>query len=610
VNRAYYEQELEFLRSNAPEFAKDNPRIAHMLANPGSDPDVERFIEGVAFLCGQVRAKLDDELPELTHGMMALLWPHYLRPIPSLSIMEFIPDLEAMQGPLPIPKGSEFAGKVIEGTRCRYRNCWDTVVRPLSLSEVKLETAAARPLELKLLFRCPSKAKLEALGLDRLRLHLTTPRNLRSAFTLYHLLTATTSVVTVSNGSTQHGRPEMQLHPDCVVPGGMDRAEAVLPFPDRSFAGYRLLQEYFALKDRFLFVDILGLDRAIDKLKLTDTLEVSLMFDRRPDVLPTVSRDDIRLHCVPIINLFELSAEPIRLMHDRTKYLIQPARTGGLADRRHAEVYSVDEVSGLVRAEGLESRPYRPFFDFKHSAMGGPADATFFQTSIVPNVKKGDLRFGTDTYISFVVGGQADIVPSDETVSIELTCTNRNLPTQLRAGDICEPTDHSPAGVKFRNIINPTANVAPPISKSLHWKLLSHMALNHVSLCDTNHFQRLIQVYDFHAEHDAQRAQDTRRLIEGIRSIKSYFEERLIRGAPVRGVRVDVELDEECFAGEGDAYLFATILERFFALYVTVNGFSQTNLKLVRSGWVKHFPPRWGEQITPGITRSDHAHAR
>lgn len=607
MNRAYYEQELEYLRSNAPEFARDNPRIAHMLANPGSDPDVERLIEGVAFLCGQVRAKLDDELPELTHGMMALLWPHYLRSIPSLSILEFIPDLEGMQGPMRIKKGAEFAARAIEGTRCRYRSCWDVDVRPMSLAEARLETAAARPLELKLLFRCPPKANLADMKLRELRLHLTTPRNLRSAFTLYHLLTATTTIATVSDGTSRHDRPEMQLHPNQVLPGAIDRAEGALPFPDRSFAGYRLLQEYFALKDRFLFVDVLGLDRAIDKLKLTDTVEVSFTFDRRPDVLPTVTRDDIRLHCVPIINLFQLSAEPIRLMHERTKYLIQPARIGGLADRRHAEVYSVDDVKGLVRAEGLESRPYRPFFDFKHSAAAGPTDATFFQTSVVPNIKKGDLRFGTDTYISFVVGGRADIVPPDETVSIELTCTNRDLPTKLRAGDICEATDNTPAVVKFRNIINPTATIPPPIARNLHWKLLSHMALNHVSLCDTSHFQRLLQVYDFQAEHDVQRAQDTRRLIEGIRSLKSTFEERLIRGAPVRGVRVELELDEECFAGEGDAYLFATILERFFALYVTLNGFSQTNLKLIRSGWIREFPPRWGEQITPGRIRSDHA---
>ncbi|MDU3889721.1 MAG: type VI secretion system baseplate subunit TssF, partial [Serratia liquefaciens] len=42
--------------------------------------DVERLLEGFAFLTGRLRQKLDDELPELSHSLMHLLWPNYMRP--------------------------------------------------------------------------------------------------------------------------------------------------------------------------------------------------------------------------------------------------------------------------------------------------------------------------------------------------------------------------------------------------------------------------------------------------------------------------------------------------------------------------------------------------
>ena len=597
----YYQDELRYLREVGPEFAAANPEIARYLADRGSDPDVERILEGVAFLCGRVRQKLDDELPELTASMMSLLWPHYLRPIPSMSVLEFLPQIEGMRAPLVVEAGSAFASVPIDGTRCRYRSCWPVVLRPWALRGIRLETEAAKPVRLVMVLQTSPSAKLEDIELGSVRFHLA--GDPATSFALYLLLAAHVGQVTVSDGSSRHDRAEETLGPDCVRAAGLDRSEAVLPYPQHSFAGYRLLQEYLAFKERFLFVDVRGLDRAVGKLKLENTLELAVTFNRRLETFPLVSLENVRLHCVPIINLFGHTADPIRLRHDRVRYLTQPS-TSGIADRRHAEVYSVDSVYGVNRAAGLESREYQPFYSFAHMGRGGPQSAIFYQTHPTPNVLGGDPRFGTDTYISFV-SGPAGQMPEEETISIELTCTNRHLPAELRAGDICEPTDSSPPGVAFRNIIKPTATVSPPLGKGLHWRLISHMSLNYVSLTHAERFRELLRVYDFQQEHDVRRALAHQRMLNGILSVRSEYRERMVRGTPIRGQQVAVELNEDHFGGEGDGYLFATILDRFMGLYVTLNAYSQLTVRFARIGRVCSFRPRWGDQATPADTRQD-----
>ncbi len=601
LGNTYYQDELRYLRDVGPEFARANPEVARFLADRGSDPDVERLLEGVAFLCGRIRQKLDDELPELTANLMGLLWPHYLRPIPSMTTLELLPDIDAMQAPLTVETGTEFASVPIEGTRCRYRSCWPVTLRPWRLESVQLQTEAGKPLRLAMRLRSSEKVPLEDLQLDSVRFHLS--GDPRTTFTLYLLLCAHVEKVTVSEPASTQSQREVTLPPGSISTAGLDTDEGVLPYPVRSFVGYRLLQEYFAFKERFLFVDLANLGDAVRELEADNAIEVAVTFNRRLESPPLVATDNLRLHCVPIINLFAHSADPIRAEHDRTQYRVQPAKTG-VADRRHLEVYSVDEVAGLSRAGGMTTREYEPFYSFQHAAAPDPREVRCYQTQITPNIIDGDPRRGTDTIISFVVGAAAGELPPEETVSLELTCTNRDLPRAIRAGDISEVTDSSPPSTQFRNLLSPTPTIAPPVGKALHWRLISHMTLNYVSLTELQHLKELIRVYDFRAEHDAQVGLAHQRMLDGILSIETRFDERLIRGAAVRGSQIDLALDEDHFAGEGDAYLFSAILDRFFGLYATINAYTQLTVRFSRSGQTYSFPARWGEQLTPASTKA------
>lgn len=595
MSNIHYQDELRYLRDVGPEFARANPQIARFLADPGLDPDVERLLEGVAFLCGRIREKLDDELPEITASMMALLWPHYLRPIPSVSILELKPDLDAMQAPLLVEAGAEFASISVEGTSCRYRSCWPVKLRPWWVEDVRLESEAAKPVRLIIRLRKTEKVDFETLDLDTVRFHLA--GDPQTSFFLYLLLAAHVDHFTVCPAGTGHNREEVRLEAEHVKPGGLDRNEGLLPYGAGSFTGYRLLQEYFAFKERFLFVDISGLASAASKLESAEGLNLSITFNRRFDSYPLVSRENVRLHCVPIINLFAHCADPIRLKNDRTQYLVRPSRTG-VADANHLEVFSIDEVHGISQTEGVSSHRYAPFYSFQHTA-GDPREATYYQMHVSTAIGRQKARQSTQTHISFVQGTEANQHPVEETISIELTCTNRDLPGALGAGDICKPTDSSPPTTTFKNLQRPTPTICPPLGKSLHWRLISHMTLNYVSLTNVDHFKELMRVYDFQSENDAQQLLVHQRMLEGILTIQTEFDERLIRGAIVRGSQIQIELNEDHFAGEGDAYLFSSILDRFMGLYATVNAYTQLTARFSRSGQVYSFSPRWGEQLTP-----------
>ena len=120
----YYQDELTYLRELGREFAAAYPAIAPMLAERG-DPDVERLLEGVAFLTGKIRQKLDDELPEVIHSVAALLFPHYLRQIPATSVIEFTPLPNVVREKLTVARMAEVGSVPVDGVFCRFRTTQD-----------------------------------------------------------------------------------------------------------------------------------------------------------------------------------------------------------------------------------------------------------------------------------------------------------------------------------------------------------------------------------------------------------------------------------------------------------------------------------------------------
>lgn len=579
----YYQDELSFLREMGREYAKTYPAAAQFLADRGSDPDVERLLEGFAFLTGRIRQKLDDEFPELIHAMVNLLWPHYLRPIPSISLVEFTPIAGAVRERQKIIRGTEVASIPVEGTPCRFRTCFDVDIYPFNLTEAALETSSQGRTLLRLRFAMSPGTTLRQANLESIRLHLFD----EPSYTLYLWLCRYVSELRIR--PIAQGKPgkEIALPPSRIRPVGFEKEEALFPYPKTSFDGYRLIQEYFTFPEKFLFMEISGLD-PIPQLGAGEAFEIDILFSRAPSASLRVSRENIRLYCTPVVNLLEVDSDPIRVDHSRVEYLIRPSGPSPL----HHEIYSIDRASGWVRGTA-EEHEYEPFYSFKHGL--GPSDrkATYYQLRI-RNAVVGD---GIDTYVSFVSSDQTNIIPPTETVVFRLTCTNRSLAAKLRVGDIETPTESSPEFAQFRNITKVSPTIRPPMGGDLYWRLISHLSLNYISLANVQALTGILGLYNFQSLYDRQAARANERRLEGIREVQSRVEDLLFHGIPIRGTATNIELMEDHFAGEGDMFLFSNILNEFLSLYASLNTFSRLTVKGKKEGEIYQWPPKIGHQI-------------
>lgn len=578
----YYQEELAFLREMGREFAAANPAVAHMLETKGADPDVERLLEGVAFLTGRVRQKLDDEIPELFQSMMSLLWPHYLRPIPSTGILQFQPMAEQLSGVIEIPRGTEVESIPVEGTSCRFRTCYDVDAAPIALADVTLDLPMATDAQLRLSFRTAGKVKLDQMGLKRVRVFLAD--EVVRASTLYLWLLRYGRYVELRNPDNDRS---LKLDHNTIKAAGFAENEAILPYPRHAFAGYRLLQEYFTCPAKFYFLDFVGLER-MQSLEVSERFEIIVPFSRRPEDEMRVDKNSARLFCTPIINLFDHSADGLRVDHTRTEYRIRPATSG--SPPQHFEIYSVNRVVGLVHGDARR-RDYPPLHAFKHQAEQG-GEAIYHQTRLYEAV----VGEGTDTHISFVSADQKHVVPPTETISIDLTVSNRNLPSRLKVGDVKVATTNSPEFARFRNITPISRSLRPPLGRGLHWRLISHLSLNYLSLLSVEALRGILELYNYQALSDRQAARENILRLEGLTALEAKPVERLMQGAPMRGTSILLQMNENNFAGEGDMYVFATVLNEFFALYASINALTELTVRGVKFGELYKWAPRLGKQ--------------
>jgi type VI secretion system protein ImpG len=321
---------------------------------------------------------------------------------------------------------------------------------------------------------------------------------------------------------------------------------------------------------------------------MTERFEINIEFSRPLDDSVRLQKDNFRLFCTPVINLFTRDADPIRVDNTRTEYRIWPSGK----EPTHAEMYSIDKVEGWVQGSS-KRRNYKAFESFEHRNDSEAAESSiYYRTRLHPAV----VGKGVDTYIAFVGADERHVLPPTETVSLQLTCSNRNLAEKLHAGDIATATGSSPEFSTFRNITAVSPSMMPPLEAGLHWRLISGMALNYVSLASIEAFRNILAVYDFRALHDRQAERVSQLRLDGLLQARVEPIDLLHRGLPIRGLRTHLEMRESNFAGEGDMFLLASILNVFLALYASVNSFHQLVVRGVEHGEVYQWPTRIGQQ--------------
>ncbi len=614
-----YESELSFVRDMGAEFARQFPKIAARLGMASvevADPYVERLLEGFALLTARVQLKMEAEFPTFTQSLLQMVYPHYFGPTPAMAVVQFSPEpgLRSMpQGAL-LPAGTELRSLLgtEDQTNCEFRTAHEVQLLPVEIADAEYiaspgaVTALGLPEQrgvraaIRVRLRTTGEGSFDKLAMDRLTLFLSGPEGARVR--LYEQLIA--NVASIYVRPTERPLPWQERLPDHAVRAlGFDPEEALLPRAPQSFDGYRLLQEYYAMPERFLFVEINNLDRPVGRCTSRE-LEIVLLLNRSEPTLATAfGPDQFALFCTPAINLFLKRSDRINLTGREDELHIVPDRMRP-AD---FEVFNVLSVEGYAPDQNTP-QPFLPFYA-ANDLSRNPEHRSYYLLRRVPRQLSSRARqrgprssyLGHEVYISLVNAEHAPYPPGLRQLGLDLLCTNRDLPLSMPVGK--QHTDLTIAVsapvASIRCIVGPTAPRPCRTDGDYAWRFISHLGLNYLSLVDNDTVHGAAALRELLRLYVPSPTSVAARHLEGLTSATSHPIVRRIRGAgPIavgRGLQITLTIDEAPFGGAG-AILLAAVLDQFFAKYVSINAFTETVLTNPERGEVMRWPMRLGQR--------------
>jgi len=592
----YYERELTFIREMGAEFARKYPKIAgRLLLEPDKceDPHTERLIEAFALISGRIHKKIDDDFPEITESILGITYPHYVNPIPSMSVVTFEPIRQNITpSGYRIEEDTSLFSKPVNGTPCRFSTCYPVNLWPIEVVSAELREpprlvkGAQQIIAIRL--KTYNNLKVSQLEWQKLRFFLNAPS--QYVYHLYELIFNNICHVECEVPGKQGGRKTVSLSPENIESVGFGVEEGMMPYSRRSFPGYLRLFEYFCFPEKFLFFDLSGLEK-LNEIEGEDTLEILIYLDRIAKSNLVVNKDTLCLNTTPAVNLFERIAEPIRIEQEQWEYRVIP----DMRRQDTTEVFSIDRV--FASSAGSPDKPFdfKAFYSLRHHLEEEDLQKkqAFWHMRRRASGKKDDN--GTEVFLSFTDLNFNPADPGVEVVTLHTTCTNRDLPSRLPFGDsggdffleVAAPVS------RITCLMKPTPSLRPSTGAALQWRLISHLSLNHLSIVEGGKeaLQEILTLYDF------ENSPTTRQQIQGITSLNSRHITKRVGQSFCRGVEVTVTFDENKYVGTG-LFLFACILERFLGQYVSINSFSQLIAKTIQQKEALCiWPPRNGNRI-------------
>jgi type VI secretion system protein ImpG len=615
-----YDQELKFLREMGVEFAREFPKVAGRLGIDGieakdcADPYVERLLEGAAFLAARVQLQLKLEYPRFSEQLLQTVFPSFLTPTPSMAIAEMRPQLadSVLATGFRVPRGSSLKSPLgkDESVPCEFRTAHDVTLWPLEIKEARyfgtaaglglagLSTIGNARAGLRLTFAVTAGLKASQLTLENLDLYLSGPEQLPRQIQEMLLSNALGFVVRSRDGAQQH-----VFGAERIAPLGYGEREALLPPSRRSFSGYRLLQEYFAFPERFLFVRLDRLRQALSTIEAGE-FEIIFLFDRPvANFESAVTADNFRLHATPIINLFQRRADRIQLGDRVPEYHL-------VVDRTHPmdfEVHDVVSVQGFGTRSEAETT-FQPFYGTTETTWHAQEQA-FFTLRREPRVLSARQRKygprssyqGSEVFVSLSDARSAPFNSDLRQLECTVLCTNRDLPLTMAVGRARSDLRFEGSGPieSIRIAAGPTRPRPAMVLGEGAWRLISHLSLSYGSLLDSEEGAGPAALRELLSLYSDSNDPVHRRQIEGVRSVATRpVIARLAGAGPVavgRGIEIILTLEDGAFEGSG-AFLLGAVLEEFFARYVSINSFTRTVLRTSERGEIKRWPNRSGRR--------------
>ncbi|KKB62801.1 type VI secretion protein [Robbsia andropogonis] len=623
----YYKRELGYLREQGSAFAQRYPKVANSLALHGDDvrdPHVERLIEASAFLAARVHRDLDQSFPQVPAALLANACPSLGQPVPSMTIARMA--LDPAQGKVTagyrVPRHTEMQVRTTHDASCRFRTAWDCILWPVTVVDAYFEGTDA----LRLTLATSDDTDFSELDIHSLRFHLN--GDWTETMPLYDLLIANIRGVEIHAAPTSmRDDPLSTVEPqNTMLPAsawrevGFAPDETVLAPPDHAYLPYTLLQEYFAFPRKFLFFDLTVPDGALGRGRHVDiVLRLTTTLSRTGDATLTsnagaalaVHAANFVLGCVPAINLFSRTSEPIVVDQRQYEYHL-------VADQRnHAqtEIYSVESVIGIdPLSDSTMTIP--PLTG--NGAKAVTPDAGVRWSARRERALRVDLS-GTEIYLAFSDHDNTPAAPAEQTVYATVICTNRRLPEQVTRGAtlLLEAVSQH---VRAHCLYAPTSQFDPPLGSATLWHLVSLLTLNYQSLLQGNRsashthpadgqhtspahgkaatddqhaawLHDLLMLFATQSERNQKQIHGIRRV--GTRPTTAHIGHDGWRGF-CRGTEIVLQFDADAFVGSSPLLLSA-VLSRFFAMYTSINAFVQLVSRGRDETW-KKWPPMSGLQ--------------
>jgi type VI secretion system protein ImpG len=594
MNLEFFKREKSYLRKIAHEFALKFPKVAGHLnlgAHESGDPQVERLIESFAFLTGNIQQVIEGEFPEVSTALLGILYPSLVNPVPSMSIARF----DIIPGDIPagtqatIPRFSKLFAQTTSGVTCSFRTAYEVRLIPLEVDYAGLESIdrfsfldkmANVGSVIRLRFKTKGDLQLDQFGLDSLRLYLNGDPMIVSL--LYETLFC--NVVKIAILPEGQEIPEF-LPLDSITPVGFQEGEEVIPLGENSHPAYGLIQEYFCFPEKYHFIDI----HHINTQASLKTFDLLLILDNSPKL--DITENSFVLNCAPIINLLEKNSGIIELNHKQFEYHLVPDPN----EEDYLEVHSVLKVTKST-ADADDEKTVEPFYGFGHR-LTRDDNQSYWYLKRKESWRKGVK--GTEAFLLFRNLAFESSQPKSERVYVKTLCTNRDLAENLPAGALLELEEK---GVIQQTIClkKPTPSLTPPLRGQTLWRLISNLSLNYLSLSDNTQAlaacRSILRTYNF---------TDSTTIEQQIMGLSSFSCDKTLyhtgfegwRGFR-KGLSVTLTVDPSYYAGSS-AYLFASVLRKFFSLYVSVNSFVETILvRTTQEGIWKRWTPMKGKKVT------------
>ncbi|MBP6082033.1 MAG: type VI secretion system baseplate subunit TssF [Providencia sp.] len=589
TSKSYFSNESKYLDELAEQVAIEKPHLVNLLSNAVQDPDSARLMDGLSYLSGNLHEQIDRQFPELINSLVNMLWPNYTRPVPSMTIMEYQYDNSIGHQAIKIPTGQPFIAKPIYVQdanasldnlhQCRFSQSRDMWLLPVQITQI-----AQRVDSIEITFELDKADTLATLGLDKLCFYLN-----GAAYTtnqIYYLLSR--CVKSASLVTDEHYFP---LEKFAAKPIGFKKEDGLLPYPKNSYDGYRILQEYFCFPEAFMFMDIEGLEDIPLALK-AKVFKLVIHFDIEIPEGVIVRDDSIKLNCIPAVNLFTMDSEAISLTGKEEEYVL----SANYQKSHCFDIFSVEHVQGLryPQNEKPYAANYTSFESFHHqSHYSKEKNDGYYRLKI--NQKENVI--GYQHRLSFVRNEETQLQNCEESISVSLNCTNRDIAARLSSHSIGIDNVYVPYGaLSASNILKPTLPRYPLLDSTLYWSELTNLSLNYQSLLNLTSLKQILQLYDLPAISHQQIARQSQKRLDALVSLQTEHVEHLYKGLPVRGLKTIITIHQNTFLCEGSLFLFCTVIAHFFALYTSINMFHELEVINLDNQEIYQWPAQINQQ--------------